>query len=59
MKELWTGINNKEKKDGTIHTEYTIKFRTDSRFDYRLLVDYCRKILDGNEGEKKNSYEED
>lgn len=53
MKELWTGINNKENKDGSIHTEYTIKFKTDNRYDYRLIEDYCRKVLDGNYGDRK------
>lgn len=57
MKELWTGINNIENKDGTIHTEYTVRFKTNSRYDYRLVEDFCRKVLDGNYIEEKGKQE--
>ena len=42
MKELWTGMNNEKNKK-----IYTVRFKTDSRFEYRLVEDYCRKVLDG------------
>ena len=42
MKELWTGINN-DKSEAV----YTVRFKTNSKYDYQLVQEYCRKVLDG------------
>ena len=43
MKELWTGIHN---KNGEVN--YEIRFTTDSKKEYEILRDFCRNILDTN-----------
>ena len=41
MKELWTGVNNKNGE-----TIYEIRFTTDSQKEYEVVRDACRGVLD-------------
>ena len=43
MKELWTGINNKNGE-----TNYEIRFTTNSQKEYEVLRDACREVLDSD-----------
>ena len=55
MIELFTAINNIENEKGEIHTNYTIRFETDSKYFYQMVRDFCRNVLDGNYVNKQNS----
>ena len=46
MIELFTAINNTENEKGEIHTNYTIRFETDSKYFYQMVRDFCRNVLD-------------
>ena len=55
MIELFTAVNNTENEKGEIHTNYTIRFETDSKYFYQMVRDFCRNVLDRNYINKQNS----